>query len=145
MSLAVLLKDLLGKDDTSFDLNPLEVKFLHSLLDKSPDTVNGIVAQIEQITSDGQIAFHEIPQLVLLIVDAFKSHAIQNSIHSVGVLGIVKFTIDGLLQSGLIPLPQMELDLIQKVIDTSLDLLKMTPDIPAKVESCCFRVFGWKL
>lgn len=140
MSLSVLLKDLLGKDDATFDLNPLEVKFLHSVLDKSPDTVNGIVTQIEQITG-----VHEIPQLVLLIVDAFKSHAIQNSIHSVGVLGIVKFTIDGLLQSGLIPLPQMELDLIQKVIDTSLDLLKMTPDIPAKVESCCFRVFGWKL
>jgi hypothetical protein len=55
--------------------------------------------------------------------EIYKSHLIENEIQKVGIINIIRFTLDSILESNIIPLLEAELKIIEKIINSSLFLL----------------------
>ena len=122
-------------------LNQSEIDFLNNLINHSPEILDNITVEIHNIVEDGKIDYHDIPQIILLLSNMYKNHIFGKVVEDVGVSNIVKFTIDTFLQSGILPLPNLELQIIQKLVDSSIDLLKMNTEVIKKEEECCFAFF----
>ena len=92
---------------------------------------------------DGKIDLHDLPQIVLIISDIYTYHIIENLIEDIGIINIVKFTLDSLIDSDILPLPNIEKYLIKKMADSSICLLKFNPNIIQKENISCFNyLFG---
>ena len=115
-------------------LNPHEIKLLNHLISEFPESLNAITEEIKVIENKGSFSYHDIPQIILIIVKVYKTHILQNAVKSVGTLGLVQFTIDALLESGILPISGIELYVIEKLVDVSVSLLKTNPDVVHKVE-----------
>ena len=126
----------LSKDNLS--LNPDEIAFLQNMLKDQPEIFSSIIAKINATFNDGNIDYHDIPKIVLLLSTVYKEHLLEEN---VGLLNIVKFSAEMLLKKGVIPLPESDLVIIQKLIDSSIDLLKMNAEIVQKEEKMCFSLF----
>lgn len=105
-------------------LTPTEVAFVNNLLKDHPEVFHQIQATVTDILADGKLNLHDLPKVVLMISQIYHAHLVKNVVHHVGVIHMVKFTLDALLESGVVPLPELEITLIQKVVDASLDLLQ---------------------
>jgi len=105
-------------------LTPTEVAFVKNLLQDHPEVFHQIQATVTDIVADGKLNLHDLPKVVLLISQIYHAHLVENVVHHVGVIHLVKFTVDALLESGAVPLPDLEIALIKKVVDASLDLLQ---------------------
>jgi len=129
----------LSKDNLS--LNPTEIEFLQNVLKDQPEVFSFIIAKINAIFADRSIDYHDIPDIVLLLSTIYKEHLLEKSVENVGLLNIIKFSADTLLKKGVIALPELEAGVIQKLIDSSIELLKMDPEIVQKEEKICFSLF----
>lgn len=139
------LTDILGEQLTSpfSDLTNVEALFMEILLKESPELVNKIHEEIDKLVSTGKIDAHDIPNMVLLVSKIYKAHLTENSMEDVSIVNLVKFTLDTILDSGMIPLPQLELKILRKLVDSSLDLLEMELRIFEKEKECCFTICGF--
>jgi hypothetical protein len=97
--------------------------------------------KIKKILRQGRIDIHDIPEIVLSITDVYKTQIAQHDMDIVNIAGVVKFTADALLHSGVFPLPEIEIEILQKLLDSSIALLKTSPNVPVSIEKCCFRIF----
>ena len=68
----------------------------------------------------------------------YKSHLIKNEIQKVGIINIIRFTLDSILESNIIPLLETELKIIERIVDSSLFLLGSSVDFIKKEEEACF-------
>ena len=136
------LTEILGEQLTSpfSDLTNVEALFMEILLKESPELVNKIHEEIDKLVSTGKIDAHDIPNMVLLVSKIYKAHLTENSMEDVSIVNLVKFTLDTILDSGMIPLPQLELKILRKLVDSSLDLLEMELRIFEKEKECCFTI-----
>ena len=130
----------------STKLTPDEVMYINKLLQAEADISGnvGIISQIQMefnsIIKEGVISLHDIPQLVLLITDILKTNIVQNTIQNVGILNIIKFILDSLFDSNLLPLNATEILFIKTLVDSSLQLLQTNIDFVVKEEEvvCSF-------
>lgn len=118
-------------------LTPNEKAYIQKVLREHPETLTNIHATIQDIVSDGKIDLHDIPKIVLLVSQIMKSHIIENSVRNVSVVSVVKFLVDSILVSGLLPLPKVEIDLLRRVFDSSIELLQMEAKVDFKMKCCC--------
>jgi len=121
-------------------LTPTEVAFVKNLLQDHPEVFHLIRASVTDIVADGKLNLHDLPKVVLLISQIYHAHLVKNVVHHVGVVHLVKFTVDALLESGAVPLPDLEITLIKKVVDASLDLLQTNVHV---VPGKCSGFTGW--
>jgi len=140
--LSVIIEYELRKDNISIVLNQIEVNYINNLIKLHPQIFNSISFEIQNICScsNGKIDLHEIPQIIILISNIYKNHIIEESIKNIDIASIVKFTIYTILHAGILPLDNINLDVIEKLIDSSIDLLKMNIDVK-KDEQYCFNLF----
>jgi hypothetical protein len=136
-----ILKSALQKTAVEISLTEPEINYVKSVLEKYPEVFQDINNQFQLIMADGKIDCNDIPQLVLLFSKLYKTHILSENIENIGLINIVKFTIDSLLQSDLLPLPQFEARLVQKLVDSSIDLLQMNTDVIIQKEKACFALF----
>ena len=122
-------------------LNPDEITFLQNVIKDQPEILSSIIAKINAIFNDGNIHYHDIPKIVLLLSTVYKEHLLEKPVENVALLNIVKFSANTLLKKDVIPLPELDLVIIQKLIDSSIDLLKMEIEIVQKEEKICFSFF----
>jgi hypothetical protein len=128
------------------NLTPTEVAYINKLLQGESDISGniGIISQIQiefnNIIKEDGIRLHDIPQLVLLITDILKTNIVQNTVQNVGILNIIKFILDALFDSNLLPLNATEVSLIKTLVDSSLQLLQTNIDFVVKEEEvvCSF-------
>ena len=127
-------------------LTPAEVTYIYILLKAESDISgnSGIISKIQtefdSIIKEGYISLHDIPQLVLLITDILKTNIVQNTIQNVGILNIIKFILDSLFESDLLPLNATEMSMIKSLVDSSLQLLQTNVDLVIQEEQviCSF-------
>jgi hypothetical protein len=132
-----VLKKNLFNDKYSVHLSPKDIKFIDTLLNGNPEMFNQIHGMVDEIISDGVLDIHDIPKIVLLIGKIYKNNLIGEILKHVKILSVVRFTVDSLLESGLIPLPEVEIHIIKKIVDVSIDLLSTNIDIiEEKTRSC---------
>ena len=118
-----VLKNELTSDKYSVHLTQKEVIFMNDLLNQHPEIFGKIQKTLDDIISDEKVDFHDIPKIVLLISQIYHEHLIGYIVQEVGIINILKFTLDALLESGIIPVPGFALSIVKGVVDVSLDLL----------------------
>jgi hypothetical protein len=140
--LSVIIEYELKKDNISMVLNQIEINYINNLIKLHPQIFNSISFEIQNICScsNGKIDLHEIPQIIILISNIYKSHIIEESIKNIDIASIVRFTIYTILHAGILPLYNIDVDVIEKLIDSSIDLLKMNIDVKND-EQYCFNLF----
>lgn len=127
----------------SYHLNPNEIMYIRGIVHRDPYLLHIIGNSIDQIISDGKVDLHDIPQIVLLLSDLYKSHCVEQFVMNVGVINIVKFTLDCILEYKYLPLPSVPKTLLKKYVDQSLDLLAMNVAFSKQTEKnlyyylCC--------
>lgn len=133
-----LLKTIENKGAT-IKLNQDEINFIK----KNPGLINKIQEEINKIITDNEINYHDIPKMICIMSDIYKTHFISEEIQNIRLINIIEFTIDSILELQVDPLPEVETQIIKSVVDSSLELLN-TPvfnNFIVKEEKCCFRLF----
>ena len=121
-------------------LSQSEILYMKNILQSDPKIVQQIQDDINNICVDGVINYSDIPDIIILIADIYRDHMIINLVNDVGICNIVKFTIDSILDSGLLPFPETELKIAKNILDPAIMLLgkniTITPIKNSKLCSC---------
>ena len=114
-------------------LNPTEIAFMKNLIkDASGSIIPQIQQTIEGVLKDGSIDLYEIPQLVLSITQIFQSNI---SVKNINVLNLVQYTLDVLIESNILAIPEPLKTVAKNMSDTSLTLLN-TPLLTVHAPCC---------
>ena len=107
----------------STNLAKNEREFILILLKDSPEAITQIDNAIQEIMKDNQIDFHDIPEIILIISTTMKNCKIKTK---ADMIVIIQFILDAVLDSGMLPLPACEIEIIHRVVDSSMRLLTTT-------------------
>jgi hypothetical protein len=146
ISIIDFIANLQNNLNISTNLTHDEVAYINKLLLAESDISGnfGIISQVKMefnnIIKEDTITLHDIPGLILVITDILKTNIVQNAIHNVGLLNIIKFILDALFYSNLLLLNPNEISLIKSLVDSSLQLLQTNIDFVVKEEQymCSF-------
>jgi hypothetical protein len=122
-------------------LATVELNFLKELLLDKPEVFAKISAGLKEIMADGKIDLHDVPQIILLIATIYNANVIPDIALKINMNNIIQFTIDAILDSGILPLPQFEVDIIKRVVDSCMHLLKTNPNLAKKETEACHSCF----
>jgi hypothetical protein len=136
-----VIRGALTQDKYAVHLSVHEVAFMQTLLRDHPDVFRKMHETMDAIMADGKMDIFDVPQLVRLCSQMYHAHVVDYVMHEVGVISLIRFTLDALLDSGLLPVHGATKDVIKKVIDTSLDLLR-TNVTNERVASFWYRFYG---
>ena len=131
-----MLLDNLSNSEILLLLNDNEKAYLKELLYEHPEVFDKIIKSFDVILSDRNIDLHDIPQIILLISNIYNSNLLEKMLEKVDMVNIVQFTIDSILDSGLLQFPGIEISIIKKILNSSISLLLK------KEENYCFSLFG---
>jgi hypothetical protein len=124
----------------SYNLLPEQIEWINKFIEASPEVFDIILKDIIAITADGMIDSHDIPLIIKLITDIYNSRAIaRNMANSKNIIAFVKFTLEVILDSKYIVLPEIEKTIIKGLIESSISLLSMNvaSDNKGVVTSIC--------
>jgi len=134
-SLSTLL--LANVNTPSYNLLPEQIEWVNKFIKASPEVFDIILKDILAITADGKIDSHDIPLVIKIITDIYNSRAIaSNMANSQNIIAFVKFTLEVILDSKYVVLPEIEKTIIKGLIDSSISLLIMNVASNAKGASC---------
>ena len=123
MQIIHVLENALFSDKYCVHLTQNEHVFMHDLLQQHPEVFGKIQATLEEIISDDKVDLHDIPKIVLLCSEIYHQHLILYIVQEVGVINLLRFTLDALIDSGIIPVPEILICVVKGVVDISLNLL----------------------
>ena len=110
----------------SYNLTPDQINWINDFIKASPASIEKIISDLKTISSTGEIELTNIPQIVKICADIYYSGAINyNLVNPDNIIVLIKFTIDVILNSQLIIVSNVEKEIIQTLVDTSLTLLSM--------------------
>jgi hypothetical protein len=142
MNIITTLKANLHLEKYAVHLTPNEIQYFDVLMERNPEVFNKIQQTVDEIMSDGVVDLHDIPKIVLLISQMYQANVLTEFIHHIRLLSLVKFTVDCLLDSGLLPIPQVEIIIIKRIVDTTIDLLSTNLDtIARKTKKCRTNIY----
>uniref|UniRef100_A0A6C0HZR5 Uncharacterized protein n=1 Tax=viral metagenome TaxID=1070528 RepID=A0A6C0HZR5_9ZZZZ len=118
----------------SVNLTQQEIAVITALVnDASGTLLPQIKTTIEGLLQEGgKLSLHDIPQLVLLITQLFQSNIF--AVKNINLLNVIKYTLDSLLDSNILPIPSGVESLAKTIVDTSIELLNTT--LPTVEEEC---------
>ena len=138
---ALFLKILKERIQYSGDLNKTESDYFINILERSPDFFTKIHEEIYSIENKGVIIYHEIPCIVFFITNLFKFHIVEKSVTNVNIINLTKITLDAIFDSKLLPFPDIEVEIIKKIVDSSIDLLSLHVNTVKEEATVCFNMF----
>jgi hypothetical protein len=110
----------------AYGLSVEQKGWIQEFIKASPKSFEKIAEDIKTITADGKIDVHDIPAIVKLFADIYHSASTQaDLVNANNVISFIKFTLDVILDSKLLVLPEIEKKVIAALVDTSLSLLSM--------------------
>ena len=116
--------------DVNCPLTPQNIAIINVLITTCPDIFDELNVDIKNVIADNKIDLQDIPSLVHIITKIFNSPVIKSAIinHSINVepediILYIKYTLDTILTSQFLVIPEFQKTIIKKIIDTSLDLL----------------------
>lgn len=122
-SLSTTLLNRIQINNLSINISDDEIKYLKNIINTDPTIISNIQNDINSIIEDNKIDYKDIPKIVLLISDIFSDHLIENKISPAGIINIIKFILDTLIDYNLLPIPNIEKIIAKQLIDSSLSLL----------------------
>ena len=126
-------------------LSPNEIAYLKRTINERPSIFIKILSNINKIIYDNTIYLQDIPQIILVLSDIYRSNIIEEIIAGVDLTNIIEYTINSILYSKLFYL-QEDLDIVKLLVDSSIELLRIKISIIEKEEEkkeeeikyCCF-------
>lgn len=107
------------------NLTPENIKWINEFIKLSPGALKEAVDEISKLKS-GNYDIQDIPHIISIIAKIYHTTYVnKNMKNPEHIITFVKFTLDSVLESNLVPLPEIEKDAIQFIIDKSLDLLSL--------------------
>lgn len=140
----MLLQENIQNGNYTVRLTPDEIKFVETLMQEHPVLLYKIENSVKEIVKNGKIEVHDIPHVVLTIQEIVKTHMIANAnvnavnLKQVGIFNVLKYIVDALLESGILPFPHVEMNILKRVADTSLDLLNTNIHVNESQKFCFF-------
>ena len=129
----------------SYELKEDEKKWITEFIQVSPECLSEIDDDIKTIILDRIIDLHDIPFLIKLFAVTYNSEMVkQDIVNSKYLITFIKFSLNVLLEPQFLILSKIEIDIVEKVIDTSLSLLTMKLENIGEIEkkifknTCCF-------
>lgn len=124
-------------DLNKFDLNLDEINYLKYLLNEQTEIFDDMQIKINLIIEDNKIDYHDIPNIVLIISDVI--HVNYNKINkNINIMNIITFIMNNIIDFGFLPIPNAELTIIKKIVNTSLQLLNKNV---SEKKYCLFKLF----
>jgi hypothetical protein len=127
----------------SYNLTQKQQDWIELLIKNSPESFAKINSDVQELVASGSLGVQSIPKLIQLCADIFNNASCQNGIaSSVNIYILIKFVLDVLLDSSLLPIPFAEKTIIQALVDSSLGLLVTSladsPSVPVvSMNKCC--------
>jgi len=136
----------------SYNLNENEKKWITNFLNTSPECFEIIKQDINEIVVDNKIDLYDIALIVKLFADLYHFESIRNDLHNKSsIVAFIKFTVKVVIfETNILILPYFEINVIEKIIDSSIDLLNTNLDNIENIEKriykdmCCFSFFQLK-
>jgi len=118
--------------------------WIRCFIDACPETMELLGKGIQEITSDGKIDLHDIPSIIRMITEIYHNKTIEQEIFDRDhIFLFIQFTLDSLLESKYLLLPEFEKEIIEKMVNSSLELLKYNiPFLLKEKEKCCQGFFS---
>jgi len=122
-----------------------EINFITKILSKHPHLFHDISIKINDILSTKHITIGDIPNIVHIISILYIENFNYNNIN---IIECIRFTVNTLLHSGLLPLNLTDIYIIEHIIESSLNLLQTNlPEITNEIKTdcifCCVNIFDW--
>lgn len=118
-----------------YNLTIKQINWINAFIQGSPEVLKVITDNITDIISDGKIDIHDIPKIINIITNIYYNNALRNEIvNPDNIIIFVKFTLDSIIELNLF-LSEIEKENIQKLINSSLDLIKL--NINKENTNCC--------
>jgi hypothetical protein len=128
--------------DYAILLTPVEIQYIHDIIHNDPELLAIIGNSVDSIMSDEVINLHDIPTIILLLSEIFKAHCAKNVIHDVGIIPIVRFILDSIMDYQYLPLPSVDRTIIKNIIDISFNLLESNVELKKELKTTWFsRIF----
>ena len=125
---------------SKFKLNQNEIDYIKFLLSDQLQIFNDIQDQINLLIVNDSISLQDLPSIVLIISDIIHINFVNIS-NKIDIINVIQYIIDTILDSGLLPLPNIELQIIKSIVDTSIQLLKKNVYLIKKEEQYCWNLF----
>lgn len=123
--LTALFIDIFDKDKIGqLKLSDQEIEYVRYLLSDNPEIFQKIQSAIEEIMKDGQIDLHDLPQIVVLVSNIMHVNFISVS-KKVDILNVIEYIMDTIIESGFLPIPAVELPILERIVNSSITLLRM--------------------
>jgi hypothetical protein len=114
-----------------YNLNNQQQELIYRFIKCCPSQFDNLNNNIKNITSDGVININDIPMIIHLIANfyndiilIFKFKSLKPiNINTQDVIIFIKYTIDTIINSKFILIPNIDKELIDKLIDISINLL----------------------
>ena len=97
-------------------LNENEIKFIKQMMKNSPDSFAKISTEINEILNKRQIEVRDIPHLIYIIASIYISDFDHKNIN---IIDCIQFTIDAILESGILPINTVEKDILEAIVNAS--------------------------
>jgi len=98
-----------------------ETDFINRLMKESPQAFHDVSSEISSILQNRVIEISDIPQLLYIIAVIYiKEFQYKN----INVIACIQYTLETIIESGLLPINNYEEKLLKMIIETSLKLLK---------------------
>jgi len=98
-----------------------EISFMNQLIKESPHCFQEISSQINSILQKREIEISDIPQLLYIISTIYiKEFKYKN----INIIACIQYTLETIIDSGFLPINNLEEKVLKTIVETSLKLLK---------------------
>jgi len=121
--LATLLLDNLNSPNYHLSLD--QQNCIKKFIQNSPEIFEKITKDINDISNDGKIDLHDVPSIIQLLVDTYQFYNVNNTLlNRENIIIFIQYTIDVIIDSKFVALPDYQKKIIEMVVNASIQLLK---------------------
>ena len=145
IDLSDILLQNLNRPILQITLSQNEIQYLKKLINDRPVLFLKMTISINKIIYDNIVYLQDIPQIILLLSDIYRSNIIEEILPGIDLINIIEYTINSIINSKLLYF-QDDIDIIKLLVDSSIELLRIKISIIEKekhdkkeeIKYCCF-------
>jgi len=118
---SLLLENL---NSPTYKLTTEQQTDIQHFIQQSPELLQKITTDINTIKVDDKIDLHMIPSIIQLLVDSYHLYSVDKTfLQGDNVIVFIQYTINVIIDSNFVVLPEFEKQIIESVVNSSIQLL----------------------
>ena len=135
-----IISSTIVNKEYAIHLTPIEIQYINDIIYNDPELLSIIGNSVDSILSDGVVNLYDIPTIILLLSEIFKSHCIKKIIYNIDIIHIVRFILESIIDYQYLPLPIVDKNIIKNIIETTFNLLESSVDLKKEINSSCVSI-----